>query len=453
MRIAVLGAGIIGVTTAYELAADGHEVTVFDRCSSVAAESSFANAGFVAPAYAVPWAAPGMRSRVLRQLFTPEAPWRWTPSLAPAQWRWILRWWSACRPDVYAGNRRALFELARLSQQRLRELRHQLSLHYERGEGVLVLLRTERDLAAVRRNLEVLRDLGLQAREISAEHCRALEPDLSPSEPLAAALQLPNDETGNCRQVAHMLRDAAETRHNARFRFGAEVSRIDTRTQRPVLRVHQVAAPAEFTNTPPMGRIRGPQAAHGPPAQAPSPDTPAVSEEDFDALVVCAGVDSPALLHRLGLRIPLLPVHGYSATFALRIKELGPRSAMVDEQHKVAITRLGPRVRVSGGAELGGDPRKMHQGALETLYKVLQDWFPGAAQLAGPQLWKGARPMLPDGPPVIGASGIANIWLNLGHGGSGWALACGSARLVADQIAQRPSALDPGPFSIRRYAS
>ncbi len=451
MRIAVLGAGIIGVTTAYELAADGHQVTVFDRCSSVAAEASFANAGFVAPSYAAPWAAPGMRSRALRQLLTPGAPWRWGPSMPPAQWRWILRWWSACRPDVYASNRRALFELARLSQHRLRELRQQLALQYERSEGVLVLLRTERDLAIVRRNLEVLRDLGLQAREISAEQCRALEPDLNPSEPLAAALQLPTDETGNCRQVAHLLRDAAETRHNARFRFGAQVSHIDTRAQRPVLRVHQVAAPAEFATTPSLGRTRGPQN----PLSAPTPaqGTAAVSHEDFDAVVVCAGVDSPALLRSLGLRIPILPVHGYSATFALRIKELGPRSAMMDEHHKVAITRLGPRVRVAGGAELGGDPRKMHQGALETLYKVLQDWFPGAAQLAAPQLWKGARPMLPDGPPLIGASGIANVWLNLGHGGSGWALACGSARLVADQISQRPHALDLAPFSIRRYAS
>jgi D-amino-acid dehydrogenase len=451
MRIAVLGAGIIGVTTAYELAADGHEVTVFDRCSSVAAESSFANAGFVAPTYAAPWAAPGMRSRVLRQWFTPDAPWRWAPSLAPAQWRWILRWWSACRPEVYARNRRALFELARLSQQRLRELRQQLALQYERGEGVLVLLRTERDLAVVRRNLEVLHDLGLQAREISAEHCRALEPDLNASEPLAAALQLPNDETGNCRQVAHLLREAAETRHNARFRFGAQVSHIDTRAQRPVLRVHQVAMPTEFATTPTPGRTRGPQTPRSLPFA--NDGSAPVSDEDFDAVVVCAGVDSPSLLRGLGVHIPLLPMHGYSATFSLRVKEIGPRSAMLDEHHKVAITRLGPRVRVAGGAELGGDPRKMHQGALETLYKVLQDWFPGAAHMAAPQLWKGARPMLPDGPPLIGASGVPNVWLNLGHGGSGWALACGSARLVADQIGQRPPALDLGPFSIRRYAA
>ncbi|HET7865256.1 MAG TPA: FAD-dependent oxidoreductase, partial [Burkholderiaceae bacterium] len=269
MRIAVLGAGIIGVATAYELAADGHEVTVFDRSSSVAAESSFANAGFVAPTYAAPW----------------TAPWRWSRMQVPAQWRWLLRWWSACRPEVYARNRRALFELARLSQQRLRELRHQLALQYERSEGVLVLLRTERDLTAVRRSLEVLRDLGLQAREISAEHCRALEPDLNTSEPLAAALQLPNDETGNCRQVAHLLRDAAETRHNARFRFGAPVSHIDLRNQRPVLRVHQVATPAEFASAPSPEGTRGPQTSRSPPSAADRPTL--VSHEDFDALVVC----------------------------------------------------------------------------------------------------------------------------------------------------------------------
>jgi D-amino-acid dehydrogenase len=447
MRIAVIGAGIVGVTTAYELAADGHEVTVFDRCNTVAAESSFANAGFIAPGYAAPWAVPGMRSQALRQMFTRNAL-RGGPSAMLEQWHWIARWWMACRPEVYARSRRALFELARYSQQRLRELRRQLGLEYERGDGVLVLLRTDKDLARARGTVEALRALGVKVNELSAEQCREMEPDLSLAEPLAAVLQLPDDETGNCRQVAHLLRELAETRHNVRFRFGTNITRLDTEAGRPRLHTEPVVVHNEFSTTPPGGK-RGRTGA----AAAPPP-TPAQSAgaEVFDAAVVCAGVDSATLLQVLGLHIPVLPVHGYSATFALRVKELGPRSAMMDEHYKVAITRLGPRVRVAGCAEVGGHPRKMSQPALETLYKVLQDWFPGAAQLAVPQLWKGARPMLPDGPPVIGASGIANVWLNLGHGSSGWALACGSARMVADQVAQRTGGLDAAPFSVERYS-
>ena len=452
MRIAVIGAGIVGVATAYELAADGHQVTVFDRRNTVAAESSFANAGFIAPGYVAPWAAPGMRSQVLKYLLASNATLRWAPS-ALVHWRWLARWWGACHPEVYARNRRALFELAQFSQQRLGELRRRLGLEYERGDGVLVLLRTEQDLVIARRNIAALRELGLQAHEISAAQCHALEPDLSTTEPLVAALRLPNDETGNCRQVAHLLRDAAETRHNVRFRFGANITRIDNRSDLLRLQVQSVTLPAEFTTTPMAGSSARNRkaAAQAAPAHADGPA--AKGEETCDAVVVCAGVDSAVLLQALGLRIPLLPVHGYSATFALRVKELGPRLSLMDEHHKVAITRLGPRVRVSGCAELGGNPRKMRKAALATLYKVLQDWFPGVAQRAGPQLWKGARPMLPDGPPVIGASGIPNIWLNLGHGSSGWALACGSARLVADQIGQRPNPLDAGPFGVQRYRS
>jgi D-amino-acid dehydrogenase len=445
MRIAVIGAGIVGVTTAYELATDGHEVTVFERSNTVAAESSFAHAGFIAPGYGAPWAVPGMRPNDLRLMMSRETLLQQSPSGTLANWRWIARWWSACRPEVYARNRRALFDLARYSQQHLRELRTRLALDYERSDGVLVLLRTPEDASGIRQHVELLRELGVPAKEISAEQCRTMEPDLSTTEPLAGALLLPDDETGNCRQVAHLLREVAETRHNVNFRFRVNVTRLEAGGGRPRLRTEPVAQADEFS--------AGPSAAvHRRNRPAPPKGGPAAEgEESFDAVVACTGVDSAALLKPLGLRIPVLPVYGYSATFALRIKELGPRSAVMDEHYKVAITRQGPRVRVTGGAELGGDARTMRQPALETLYKVLQDWFPGTVQLASPQLWKGARPVLPDGPPLVGASGVANVWLNLGHGGSGWALACGSARLLADQLGQRTAAIDAVPFGAQRY--
>jgi D-amino-acid dehydrogenase len=174
----------------------------------------------------------------------------------------------------------------------------------------------------------------------------------------------------------------------------------------------------------------------------------------FDATVVCAGVDSVRLLRPLGLKIPLAAVHGYSVSAAVREPLNAPRSAVMDERYKVVISRLGQRVRVAGTAEIGGRANKQSTRALQTLYKVLQDWFPGAAVLSGGvQTWKGARPMLPDGPPLLGASGIDGLWLNLGHGSSGWALSCGSARAVADLIGRRDPEVDLDGFDIERLQS
>ena len=177
-------------------------------------------------------------------------------------------------------------------------------------------------------------------------------------------------------------------------------------------------------------------------------------QRHFEAVVVCGGVDSAALLRPLGLRIPLAAVYGYSISAPIRDPLNAPRSALMDERYKVAITRMGNRVRVAGSAEIGGLPEKKRPASIQTLYKVLHDWFPGAAQLAntgaGVQEWKGARPMLPDGPPMIGATGIPGVWINLGHGSSGWALACGSARVVADLMGGHEPEVDIEGLGIER---
>jgi D-amino-acid dehydrogenase len=177
-------------------------------------------------------------------------------------------------------------------------------------------------------------------------------------------------------------------------------------------------------------------------------------EEAFDAVVLCAALGARPLLEPLGLRLPLAAVHGYSITAPLNDSDeeasRAPRSALMDEHYKVAISRLGSRLRVAGSAELGGTLPRHHAGAVATLYKVLADWFPEAAQLRQATVWKGARPMLPDGPPVLGASGLDGIWLNLGHGSSGWALACGSARLLSDALARRTPSIDTEGLGIGR---
>lgn len=424
MKIAIVGAGIIGVTTAYELAADGHEVTVFERHGAAALETSFANAGVVAPGYVTPWASPGMMSKVARYMFSRHAPVRVCWPLAAHEVGWMMRWRRACDLDTYLANRSRLQRLAFYSRHRLHQLTEDLQLEYDRSTGYMVLLRAEKDRKIVQPGLQVLRDAGVKFQEIDAATARTLEPALNADTEFLGAVYLPDDEVGNCRQFALLLKNQAQGL-GARFEFNCSVAPLDPQ-QPTLLRVTR--------------------------------DTNAVPDNlRFDAVVVCGGVASAALLRPVGLRVPLAAVHGYSISAPIREPLNAPRSGVMDERYKVAISRLGNRVRVSGSAEIGGQPSEKRRGAIQTLYKVLHDWFPGAAQHANTgsavQEWKGARPMLPDGPPVLGATGVPGVWINIGHGSSGWALACGSARAVADLMAAKAPEVDLEGLGIERLTA
>lgn len=445
MRVAVIGAGIVGVTTAYELAADGHEVTVFERRGSVAAEASFANAGVVAPGYVTPWAAPDMPGRALRSLFARHAPVRLHASLDPALLAWLWRWWRACRADTWRSNRTSMQRLAVFSRSRLHEITKALQLEYERQSGYLVLLRSEAELAAARPGLKLLTELGGRFHLVDAARCREIEPGLNPDTTLHAGVHLPDDEVGNCRQFAHLLRTEAQ-KLGARWCFHTQVQRVVPGRAPQV--VHRYMPPAESTQL----LVDPAPSSSDAPATEPAPLEPVA--EEFDAVVVCAAMGAPELLRPHGLRLPLRAVHGYSVTAPLRPddnpSERAPRAALMDERYKVAISRIGQRIRVAGSAEIGGSLHKHDPRAIDTLYKVLNDWFPGAGRMSQVQRWKGARPMLPDGPPVIGASGIDGIWLNLGHGSSGWALACGSAFALAQAMAGREAPISLEGLGVAR---
>jgi D-amino-acid dehydrogenase len=263
--------------------------------------------------------------------------------------------------------------------------------------------------------LQVLRDAGVAVHDIDADTARLIEPGLSTDTPLAGALHLPDGESANCRLFAQMLRYAAQER-GARFLFQSRIESLRT-------------APAAV-------RLAG------------EPDA-----RRFDAVVLCAGQASASLLRPLGLPLPITAVHGYSISAPLREDSHAPQGAVIDPLHRVTITRQGQRVRVAGGAELGPGDGTHHAPTLQTLYQALSGWFPGGAQLSSThvQVWRGARPMLPDGGPMIGASGLPGLWVNAGHGASGWAQACGSARALADMLAQREPAVDLQPLGMRRF--
>jgi D-amino-acid dehydrogenase len=424
MRIAVIGAGIVGVTTAFELAVHGHEVTVFERHSAAAEETSFANAGVIAPGYVTPWAAPGMPAKVAGFLLKNYAPVRVSLPLSRTELAWMWKWLRACDLATYSANRARMQRLAFYSRTRLHEITEHFTLEYDRSDGFMVMLRGEREHKFVQPGLQVLRDAGVVFREIDAEEARTIEPAINSDTDFAGAVYLPNDEIGNCRQFALQLKAQAQTL-GVRFEFNSVVEPLEA------------ATPGSLRVRPDNG-------------QAPA------EQWNFNAVVVCGGVDSAALLRPLGLDIPLAAVWGYSVSAPIREPLHAPRSGIMDERYKVAISRMGNRVRVSGSAEIGGSPQKKRAASIQTLYKVLHDWFPGAAQLANTgaavQEWKGARPMLPDGPPLIGATGIPGVWINLGHGSSGWALACGSARVVADLMSGREPEVDIEGLGVERLS-
>ena len=431
MRIAIVGAGIVGVTTAYELTLAGHEVSVFEQRGSVASEGSFAIAGLLAAGDIAPWCGPGVPWRVLRQLFGSQATARLGGPGALAHLPWVWQAWRAGRTRPHAGHRQAMQRLAQFSRERLLEITRTLRLEFEQTPGHLVLLRGEAEFKAAQAGLALLRDWGVTYEAADPTRCRIIEPGLNPASPLHAGIYFSQDGVGNCRQFAHLLKAEAQ-RLGASFHFDTRVHAVQPGAQVTLDIVGPMSGVSEVSGVSGVSSVT----------------------ERFNAVVVCAGAESSPLLRRLGVKLPLLAVHGYSLTAPLRhvdgLPTPGPRAALTDARHRVVITRMGQRVRVAGIAELGGDPGCLAAGPLRLLHRVLDDWFPGAVMSQKAQHWKGARPALPDGPPVLGASGVAGVWLNVGHGAHGWTLACGSARVLAATISGRDAGIDATGLTIER---
>ncbi|MFN9480955.1 MAG: D-amino acid dehydrogenase [Betaproteobacteria bacterium] len=415
MHVVVIGAGIVGVCTAYALRQQGFQVTVVELNPGAAQGASFANAGVLAPAYASPLAQPGMPTRVLQYLFSRHAPLVLRPTLRPATLGWLARWLGECRAKRYVQNKERMYRLAVYSRIVLHEVRDRHAIDFEQGSGYLQLFRSQREFERAAPARAWLSEAGVPFRELTPAQARELEPALVQGAPLAAAVHLPDDETGNCAYFARRLRDVL-ARDGVEFRF-------DT----TALRLVPGAQGIERLDTD-----DGPLAA--------------------DAYVVAAGVESAALLRTAGIRVPLIPVLGYSLTAQIARHEYAPFMSFMDETYKVAVTRMGNRLRVAGTAEIGPRRPRLRESALRTLRKVASDWFPSAASFVNARAWVGARPMLPDGPPLLGATPIPNLYLNVGHGGSGWLLACGSARAVADVVAGRKPEIELAGLTLDRYA-
>lgn len=414
MHVLVIGAGVVGVTTALELRARGLEVTVLERRPGVAQEASHGDSGLLSAACAGPRAQPGLPTRVLRGLLRRNSPLLVRPSLDPARWRWLLRWFGECRLERFRVNEQRMQRLAEYSRVVLGELRNRHSLTYEQSRGWLRLFRSDTDLGRARPSIELLAQAGTPHRLLDSEACRVLEPALADATPLAGGLYLTEDETGNCAYFARRVRDLAAS-HGVDFRFEATATALAIDG----------------------GKCTGARTALG--------------TVTADAVVLAAGVDSPRLLRRTGIRLPLCPVKGCSLTANITQHECAPSMSIMDDASQVTITRLGNRLRIAGIAELGNRSLGLRDNALGVLLGVARHWFPGAAAYGKAQAWVGTGAILPDGPPVLGITPVSNLYLNIGHGSTGWTMACGAARIVADIVAGRQPQIDLDGLTIARY--
>nr|WP_047168049.1 D-amino acid dehydrogenase [Sphingomonas sp. Y57] len=418
MKVLILGAGVIGVTSAYYLAKAGFEVEVVDRQPGPGRETSFANAGEISPGYASPWAAPAIPLKALRWMFSRDAPLILTPRLGWAGVRWLSAMLRNCTSARYAVNKGHMVRLAEHSRDCLRALRDEIRLDYDgRALGTLQVFRTQRQLDSVGKDIEVLKEAGVRHQLLSPEQCRIVEPGLAAATAsIAGGLHLVDDETGDCFKFTQAL--ASQTaRMGAAYDYGVDVT---------ALRLAR-------------GRICGVETSKG--------------VRTADLYLVALGSYSPALLRPLDILLPVYPVKGYSLTAPLLPEALdrAPQSTIMDEHYKVATTRLGNRIRIGGMAEICGHDPVLRLSRRRTLELSAANLFPSVANLREAQFWAGFRPMTPDGPPIIGPTIIPNLFLNTGHGTLGWTMSCGSAQVIADLLVGRRPAIAVDGLELHRY--
>lgn len=415
MRVVVLGSGVVGVTTAYYLARAGHEVTVVDRETGPALETSFANAGQISPGYAAPWAAPGVPVKAVKWMFQKHAPLAIRLDGTQFQLRWMWQMLQNCTAERYAVNKGRMVRLAEYSRDCLQALRADTGIQYEgRTGGTLQVFRTQQQLDGAQKDIAVLKDANVPYELLSPTELARAEPALAAvSHKLTGGLRLPGDETGDCQLFTTRLAALAESL-GVKFRFNTPIDALETTGER----ITGVRCGSEMLRA--------------------------------DAYVVALGSYSTTLLSGL-VKIPVYPLKGYSITAPIVDAAKAPVSTVLDETYKIAITRFDDRIRVGGMAEIVGYDKKLRQARRETLEMCVNDLFPGGGDTSQASFWTGLRPMTPDGTPIVGRTPVSNLFLNTGHGTLGWTMSCGSGQLLADLISGRRPAIQADDLSVHRY--
>ncbi|WP_104490190.1 D-amino acid dehydrogenase [Acinetobacter indicus] len=417
MRVIVLGSGVIGVTSAYYLAQQGASVTVLDRQTGPAEETSFGNAGQVSPGYSTPWAAPGIPFKAVKWMFQHHAPLAVNLDGSMWQLQWMAQMLKNCNAQHYAINKERMVRVAEYSRDCLRQLRQDTGISYEnRSKGTLQLFRKDAQLDAVQRDIEVLKDSGVEYELLDRDGLARVEPALAAAkDKLVGGLHLPNDETGDCYLFTNALAKLAQEM-GVDFQFNQNVEKL-------------LVEGDEIKGVLVNGKVL-----------------------TADRYVLAFGSYSREFLKPLHLDLPVYPVKGYSLTVPIVDPAMAPQSTVLDETYKIAITRFDQRIRVGGMAELSGFNLGLNQDRRATLEMVTKDLFPGG-DLPQASFWTGLRPMTPDSTPIIGGTRYKNLFLNTGHGTLGWTMACGSGKLISDLVMQQQPEISTEGLSLQRYAA
>lgn len=416
MRVIVLGSGVIGVASAYYLAQQGAEVTVLDRQSGPAEETSFGNAGQISPGYSTPWAAPGIPFKAVKWMFQHHAPLAINLDGSMWQLQWMAQMLKNCNPQSYAVNKERMMRVAEYSRDCLRELRKDTGINYEnRAKGTLQLFRKEAQMEAVQRDISVLQECGVSYELLNGNELGRVEPALANAQDkLVGGLHLPNDETGDCYLFTNALAQISKEL-GVNFQFNQNVEKL-------------IVEGDEIKGVQVNGKVL-----------------------TADRYVLAFGSYSRDFLKPLDLQLPVYPVKGYSLTIPIVDPAFAPQSTVLDETYKIAITRFDQRIRVGGMAELSGFNLGLNEDRRATLQMVTQDLFPGG-DMAQASFWTGLRPMTPDSTPIIGATRFKNLFLNTGHGTLGWTMACGSGKLISDIVLNHKTEISTDGLSIQRYS-
>jgi D-amino-acid dehydrogenase len=401
MHIAILGAGVIGVTTAYQLLRDGHRVTVIDRAPTPAQFTSYANAGLVAPGHAYAWGSPAAPKMMLRSLWRDDQAIRFKPKLAPAQWRWARQFLAQCTAERAAANTRIKTRLCRYSQTMLNDVVAQTNVQFDgRSGGLLYFYRTNAAFEKAAIRAEILQKEGLEIKSLTRDEVLRADPGLiAAKDVIAGGLMAPSDSSGD----AHLFTKAlAQTCADmgATFLFNTQIHDL----------------------TIEQGQITDATTSAGP--------------IKADAFVLCLGVYSPHLVQKLGLRLPIYPVKGYSVTLPLSDIETPPQIGGVDEENLLAYCPMGDRLRLTATAEIAGYSTAHKPADFRVMLARARELFGNRLGTGEIEYWAGLRPMTPTGLPIVDRSAIDNLWLNTGHGHMGWTMSNGCARMIADMIGQ-----------------
>ena len=411
MHILVLGAGVVGTTTAWYLQKQGHQVTVVDRQNQAGLETSYANGGQISVSHAEPWANPSAPLKVMKWLFQPDAPLLFRPRLDPAQWRWALSFLGQCTSARAAHNIRQMVNLGTYSRSQLQALRNEAGIEYNHLEkGILHFYTNPAEFDGAMEPTRIMQDLGCDRQIIDADRAVELEPALKPiRNRIAGATYTSEDESGDARMFTQNLaKRCAEA--GVEFRYGTEILGFERAGER-VLGIQTLREGHHET-------LRA------------------------DAYVLSMGSFSAALASQLGIVLNIYPAKGYSITVPVKNEEAAFNVSLTDDEYKLVYSRLGDRMRVAGTAELNGYSRKLNYTRCRAIVRRTAEVMPEAGYWDQAEFWTGLRPATPSNVPYIGKSHFANLYLNTGHGTLGWTHSCGSAAALADIIDGRKPEVD-----------